>query len=261
MDSEFQPEHPSIHEEQTIEVAVSGTDSDDSDSEESAIGSPTPFKLRAPQPRAVTLIPSVHVESAGTPSPEPSPRYPVDRSLLSPPEHRRFTSRPRTPKPRRPASAPPTIVTFDNQVTCFVENWEQEPQEETRRSSLQDLRPGDLIRPTPLLCKYIPLHDFPVTSAYGLQFVQQRFGENFLGLVFAVLLTPPRLTSFDVQPLLRLACRSTNQFTTNQLSVLNLESALSSSHLIFLSERDASSFHAMLCPFPCYWPTYRSTRP
>ena len=137
-------------------------DSDDSDSEESAIGSPTPFKLRAPQPRAVTLIPSVHVESAGTPSPEPSPRYPVDRSLLSPPEHRRFTSRPRTPKPRRPASAPPTIVTFDNQVTCFVENWEQEPQEETRRSSLQDLRPGDLIRPTPLLCKYIHLHDLSV---------------------------------------------------------------------------------------------------
>ncbi|KAK7682017.1 hypothetical protein QCA50_014981 [Cerrena zonata] len=147
MDSEHQPEQTSIHEEQTIEVPVSGLDSD-SDSE-SEIGSPIP--LRAPQPRTVSLIPTVHIEMAGTPSPIPSPGNPVDCSLLSPPEHRRFTSKPRTPKPRRPASAPPTIVTFDNQVTCFVENWDPEPQEEIHRSSLQDIRPGDLIRPTPLL--------------------------------------------------------------------------------------------------------------
>lgn len=152
MNHESQPEQTLIHEEQSIEVSVSGTDSDDSDS---TIEPESPPLVHAPQPRhTVSLIPTVQIEMAGTPSPIPSPRNTVDCSLLSSPEHRRFTSRPRTPKPRRPASAPPTIVTFDNQVTCFVENWEPEPEEDNRRSSLQDLRPGDLIRPTPLLCEY-----------------------------------------------------------------------------------------------------------
>lgn len=152
------PDHAVENDEQSSEIEVP-------DSFPTVLVSPTPTRAHQNRP-SVSLIPTVNIEMAATPSPKSSPQNSLDNSLLSPPEHRRFVSRPRTPKIRRPASAPPTIVTFDNQVTCFVEHWEEEPQQESYRSSLQDLRPGDLIRPTPLLCKSLfgIIHDSLLSS-------------------------------------------------------------------------------------------------
>ncbi|KAI0071366.1 hypothetical protein K474DRAFT_1712523 [Panus rudis PR-1116 ss-1] len=110
-------------------------------------------------------IPTVHIEMAGPPTPRVDehrpPTPPIDTSLLSPPEHKRFVSRPRrhssvdVPIQRRPVSAPPVTILFESQIPGNSVAEEQPPRRHSvycERGPVVPLaKAGDLVRPPPPL--------------------------------------------------------------------------------------------------------------